>query len=254
MKVFKKQLSLEQFKSRMPGIVPAYDEYGVKHTFNTFGSHSNEPITNYNMIPCNIHVDIDEQLNFGEYSGKILSYNELVKLFHEFDKNKSIIIDTKCDTDEILSYDKEKFYNWMLDNCFPFFLFEKELKGYPLQIKKIIEYWECNRLSLSDAKKWVGKLQSLKSKCEVTLLNGNVEKRKTKDNCCEFNDYENRGGDIMLNVLDEWCTKRRSRVLCHINDYSNTSYRYEITDEDNFEVVASDDVNDEVEELEEIVE
>ena len=159
MKVIQKKISLEQFKSRMPSIIPAYDENGKQHNFVHFTDLLNEPIINYNMLPFDVQVDEDMEL--GKYSGKLYSYSTLVNIFHNLDKNFNNPLTNECQETFSLESSDEKFYNWLLDKCFPYFIFDVELKNENLNIKDIKRYWGVNRLSVKEVTIWNKKMLDL---------------------------------------------------------------------------------------------
>lgn len=220
MKVIRKQISLEPFKSRLPSIIPAYDDNGKQHDFLHIIDLNNEPIMNYGMIPFDVKVINDSSL--GEYSDKLYSYYEIVNFFHKFDKSFNENINDKCLPKENLTNTDYNFYQWLLNNCFPFFIFDIELKDKNVNLNDIKSYWGTNRLSIQEVSIWYTKLQVIKTLCE------------SEDNdkyCCQCLDYEKRGGDIFFNALKTWYDNNLSRVLCNIKDYGH-DYVYEVEDTD----------------------
>ena len=106
MRKLSKTISLEDFKSRMPSIVPAYDSNGKQHNFSHFIDFSKDPLINYGMIPFD--VQIDENDNFGEYSGKLFTFKELTNIFHKLDeKYNNIMFETCVEKEELLDFEKE---------------------------------------------------------------------------------------------------------------------------------------------------
>ena len=73
MRVIHKTISLEQFKSRMLSIIPAYDTNGNVDTFITNDDLSTSSLLNYNMYPLNIKLE----KKIGEYDDKIYTYSQL---------------------------------------------------------------------------------------------------------------------------------------------------------------------------------
>ena len=215
MKVIQKKISLEQFKSRMPSIIPAYDENGKQHNFVHFTDLLNEPIINYNMLPFDVQVDEDMEL--GKYSGKLYSYSTLVNIFHNLDKNFNNPLTNECQETFSLESSDEKFYNWLLDKCFPYFIFDVELKNENLNIKDIKRYWGVNRLSVKEVTIWNKKMLDL-SNNQLT-------------DCCIQIEYEKRGGDIVLEKLQNWYNSKLNKLICTHQDYGH-DFIYKIQDSD----------------------
>lgn len=221
MRKLSKTISLEDFKSRMPSIVPAYDSNGKQHNFSHFIDFSKDPLINYGMIPFD--VQIDENDNFGEYSGKLFTFKELTNIFHKLDeKYNNIMFETCVEKEELLDFEKE-FYKWLVKNCFPFFIFDIELENVKndINIDKIKTYWKASRLSLQEVSVWYKKMSHLKELCE---------KDKTLY-CCECDEYEKRGGEKVLSALNMWYENVVKRLICDKKEYTH-DLQYEVKDTD----------------------
>lgn len=214
MKTIHKKISLEQFKSRMPSVIPAYDKNGDIHNFNHFVDVLNEPIVNYNMIPFDVQIEEDEK--YGQYSGKLYSYKELVKIFHTLDSFYNKPLTQECVMNPTISNEDKELYKWLLKNCFPFFIFDVELEGEKVNIKDIKGYWGTNRLSIQEVITWVSKMQYLKN-------------NQTK--CCDNLEYEKRGGNIVAEKLLTWYNDVVEKVVCRYEDYGH-NFIYAVNDED----------------------
>lgn len=218
MKVISKKIFLEDFKSRMPSIIPSFlnDEL---YTFNDDNILIYQ-LTNYNMLPCNVHVFNTDKLNFGKYGDKVYTFHEIVRIFHDFDNKINNVFGKSCAEKIELSVEEKNFYKWLIKNCFPFFFFENELSDTNLNFPDIVNYWGTTRLTIPEARDWCGKMLNYKKLCEI-------DKKKY---CCECSDYIERGGELMLNKLKEWCDNFNKRTICDFNDYSETGYTYNVDD------------------------
>lgn len=234
MKVIHKKISLEQFKSRMPSIIPAYDEKGIKHDFLYLNDLQSENIVNYGMIPYNIYVDKLTDNGINKYENTIYSYHQLVRLFHSFDAHYNELMTDKCDKRDILPLDDQQFYDWLLVHCFPYFYFEKELSDKVeeltsdgITIFALLKYWNTNRLSLPEVKLWRGRMMHLKTECT-----DNYSHLQQKV-CCNCQEYKNRGGDILLNALNEWYNNITTKSVCDYTDYNN-EFKYNVKETDKY--------------------
>lgn len=82
MKHIKLKISLEQFKSRLPSIIPAYHN-DLLWTYD----NTNINKSNYNMLPCSIL-----------WHNKVVSYNRFVSMYHFVNKYIKILTNTTCNT------------------------------------------------------------------------------------------------------------------------------------------------------------
>ena len=213
MRVIQKQISLEQFKSRMPSVIPAYDENGMQHNFTHFIDLLNEPLVNYNMLPFDVQVD--ENSDLGKYSGKLFTYQALVEIFHKLDSyyNKELVFTCKK-IDNISDVDK-KFYEWLLEKCFPFFIFDLELVNYSGNIDDVKGYWGTNRLSIKEVATWTKKM---------------IELSNNTDSCAT-QEYIKRGGDDMRDALNVWFNSHIQKIICTHQDYGH-DFVYEVKETD----------------------
>lgn len=216
MKTIQKKVSLEQFKSRMPSIIPAYDENGEKHNFTPSIDVLCEPIVNYGMLPLDIQIDNDA--NLGEYSGKTFSYQQLVETYHQLDAYYNKPIPKGCYKTIHISEEDKNFYHWLSKKCFPFFIFDVELKNETdINIDEIKNYWNVNRLSIQDVGKWYKKMERL----------------STSLDCCEQNEFKKRGGKKVLDALKQWYDSCCNIIVCNKSDY-NHEFVYEVKDDDRY--------------------
>lgn len=206
MKTIQKKISLENFKSRMPSLIPAYDSMGVQREFAHLTSAFNEPLTNYGMIPFNIKIDsiiVNGKETMGEYAKKWFTYSELSSLFHELDEKK-----------DILKGSDKQMYDWLLNYCFPYLVFEQ----YEDITQEIKDYWGTDRLSFQDVVFWKGKMSELSSQCEINKCD------------CLCKEYEKRGGSKMEAYLSDWYEDKVTMILCKEED-TNHNYVYDVADD-----------------------
>lgn len=215
MRTIQKKISLEQFKSRMPSIIPAYDSNGKKHNFTHFIDLLDKPVVNYGMLPVDIQVD--EKTELGHYSGKMFSYHKLSEIYHKIDTYYNKPFTKNCCEPTYISDEDKEFYKWLSQKCFPFFVFDIELENVS-NLNDIKEYWKCNRLSIKEVSKWYKKMCSLYAD-------------KNTD-CCIEEEYEKRGGDNMKNSLIYWYNKCINMIVCDKSDYGK-SFTYKVNESDN---------------------
>jgi hypothetical protein len=219
MRVIRKQISLEQFKSRMPSIIPAYDGDGVQHDFIHITDLETEPLVNYGMLPFDVQTD--KGLNLGKYEGVLYTFKQLIDIYHELDKAYTDYLDTTCTQQIVLSEEDENMYNWLSNKCFPYFIFDIEFKKDNVNIKDIKKYWGKNKLSIQEVSYWFAKMSELKEKCDLD----------SALYCCECDEYEKRGGETMLNKLRNWYNSKIKPILCNINDYGH-DFVYDVKESD----------------------
>ena len=219
MRVIRKQISLEQFKSRMPSIIPAYDSDGVQHDFIHITDLETEPLVNYGMLPFDVQTD--KGLNLGKYEGVLYTFKQLIDIYHELDKAYTDYLDTTCTQQIVLSEEDENMYNWLSNKCFPYFIFDIEFKKDNVNIKDIKKYWGKNKLSIQEVSYWFAKMSELKEKCDLD----------SALYCCECDEYEKRGGETMLNKLRNWYNSKIKPILCNINDYGH-DFVYDVKETD----------------------
>ena len=220
MKVIQKKISLEPFISRMPSFIPAYDKNGEYHMFSFNENVNDKAMNNYGMIPCNISIT-----NNSSYKGKFYSFNELSEMLHDLNSYYIDDINVKCNQKQyqMLSDNDKLLYEWMTNYPYPIFVFTKELSNNTdININKIVKTWGTYFLTFHDVSKWIDKLQSWSDNTE----------------CCIRNDYEERGGDIVLQKLQEWFTERKENgiTICDIDkmDYNKSIKEFYCTSGDTY--------------------
>ena len=174
MKKIQKKISLEQFKSRMPGIIDSYIDNSTDNTWDFDINYRNGvPYTNYGLIPKSIELD-----------GKTVSYNTLVNWYHFIEFYVELLsINLSCGeikySNAVEYYNVEKQPKYKLSECEEFdskckeiLLYFKntsggsnivELYSYLTQTyfpKYVIEdkykdIWNKSYLSLAEVHKWI---------------------------------------------------------------------------------------------------
>lgn len=224
MKHIQKKISLEQFKSRMPSIIPAFYDSGKYYEFDGKANFDDEqqriPYTNYGMIPYSVIWDR------GYYSNKCMSYNTIASWFHfiefyinllnsnscsnsnyktaieysEYENNTNYDIESYKNFDEKIEkicgtsngsnlYENAKnTYNFMISKYFPRFEIDKDLQ----------RYWNKQYLSINDVNYWIDWFERIKN--EIGDINDVNDCPKTS-NCCDCEKFFNLGGNEMLEKL-----------------------------------------------------
>lgn len=219
MKKIQKKISLEQFKSRMPGIIDSYVGNSTDNTWDFGINYRNGvPYTNYGLIPKSIELD-----------GKTVSYNTLVNWYHfiefyvellsinltcgEIKYNNAVEyyniekqpkyklreceeFDAKCQT--ILSYFANTngcsnivdLYSYLTQTYFPKYVIEDEYK----------DIWNKSYLSLAEVHEWIKWFE------ERNSLYGNTECSKS-DDCCDCEKYKQLGGINTYNKLKNFISQ-----------------------------------------------
>lgn len=224
MKFVQKKISLEQFKSRMHGIIPAYfrnGNGGNKYYFNGKVQFDDDkkriPYTNYNLVPLNI------RWNHGKYSDKCMSYNTIASWFHFLEFYVNLLSKHGCldrnynDAAEYFNYERSDYsleeclafdgkvkvicgeptstlfdlaksvYNEMVKKYFPRFEIPNELQGE----------WNKKYLTINEAYYWIKWLSRFTNVSEVKNC-------KNNDSCCECERYFKLGGKDMIDKLNEF--------------------------------------------------
>ena len=224
MKHIQKKISLEQFKSRMPSIIPAFYDSGKYYEFDGKANFDDDnqriPFTNYGMIPYSVIWDR------GYYSNKCMSYNTIALWFHfiefyinllnsnscsnsnyktaveysEYENNTNYDIESYKNFDEKIEkicgtsngsnlYENAKnTYNFMISKYFPRFEIDKDLQ----------RYWNKQYLSINDVNYWIDWFERIKN--EIGDINDVNDCPKTS-NCCDCEKFFNLGGNEMLEKL-----------------------------------------------------
>ena len=215
MRHIQKKISLEQFKSRMPSVINAYDTKGVFYPFDGMSY----PYSNYNMTP------VDIKWNYGEYANEYMSYNTIASWYHFLiSYYNGLKIDTACsikvypsyieyfESDEKCLYSREscleldsKFhmiggadaYNYMCTTLFP---------RYTITDDDLIDYWETDTLYINDVLKWIAWFDERVRYSDINECSSLV------DSCCDCEEYKNRGGKQMCDNLKLFIDELQSKI------------------------------------------
>ena len=217
MKKIQKKISLEQFKSRMPGIIDSYIDNSTDNTWDFDINYRNGvPYTNYGLIPKSIELD-----------GKTVSYNTLVNWYHFIEFYVELLsINLSCGeikySNAVEYYNVEKQPKYKLSECEEFdskckeiLLYFKntdggsnivELYSYLTQTyfpkyaieDKYKDIWNKSYLSLAEVHKWIKWFE------ERNDLYGNIENCSKSDDCCDCEKYTKLGGLNTYNKLKEF--------------------------------------------------
>lgn len=123
MKHIQKKISLEQFKSRMPSIIPAFYDNGKYYEFNGKSNFDDDnqriPYTNYGMIPYGVKWDRGKYKFYVDDKGieHYVSYNTLSSWFHfivfylNLIKKHGCLKDNYISAEEYGNYENNQNYN-----------------------------------------------------------------------------------------------------------------------------------------------
>lgn len=240
MKQIQKKISLEQFKSRMPSIIPAFYANGKTYEFDGKVNFNDEgeriPYTNYGMIPYSVIWDR------GIYNGKCISYNKIASWFHFIEFYIGLLTSNSCSSlnyknavdyskyEININYDNESYksfdskiieicgtsngntlyenavntYNTMVSKFFPRFIIDENLQ----------KYWNKKYLSIDDVNYWIEWLGNVSNEIGNDV---NINKCKDTNNCCDCEKFFNLGGYEMLNKLKNFIngiTKQSALNYC----------------------------------------
>lgn len=214
MKKIQKKISLEQFKSRMPGIIDSYVDNANDYVWTFDINYRNGvPYTNYGLIPKSIELDdktvsyntLVNWYHFIEFYAELLSinltcgeikYNNAVEYYNVEKQPKYKLkeceeFDTKCQ--KILSYfantdggsDIVELYSYLTKTYFPKYVIEDEYK----------DIWNKSYLSLAEVHEWIKWFE------ERNDLYKNIENCSESDDCCDCEKYKKLGGFDTYNKL-----------------------------------------------------
>lgn len=216
MKKIQKKISLEQFKSRMPGIIDSYVDNSNDNTWDFNINYRNGvPYTNYGLIPKSIKLD-----------GKTVSYNTLVNWYHFIEFYAELLsINLTCGeikyNNAVEYYNVEKQPKYKLKECEEFdakcqtilSYFANPNDGYSIVAlysdltktyfpKYVIEdaykdIWNKSYLSLAEVHEWIKWFE------ERNSLSGNTECSKS-DDCCDCEKYKQLGGSETYKKLKDF--------------------------------------------------
>lgn len=220
MKKIQKKISLEQFKSRMPGIIDSYIDNSTDNTWDFDINYRNGvSYTNYGLIPKSIKLD-----------DKTVSYNTLVNWYHFIEFYVELLsinlscgeikyinaveyynvekqpkyklreceeFDEKCQT--ILSYFEHidicsnivELYSYLTQTYFPKYVIEDEYK----------DAWNKSYLSLAEVHEWIKWFE------DRNYLSGNTGDCSASHDCCDCEKYTKLGGSVTCDKLKQFISR-----------------------------------------------
>lgn len=217
MKKIQKKISLEQFKSRMPGIIDSYVNNSNDYVWTFDINYRNGvPYTNYGLIPKSIELDdklvsyntLVNWYHFIEFYAELLSinltcgeikYNNAVEYYNvekqpKYKLSECEEFDIKCQ--KILSYFANtdggsnivELYSYLTKTYFPKYVIDDEYKNI----------WNKSYLSLAEVHEWIKWFE------ERNGLYENIENCSESDDCCDCEKYKKLGGFNTYNKLKEF--------------------------------------------------
>ena len=254
MKKIQKTISLEPMTSRLPSVWPAYKDNKL-YFFddNSIKERQYEYPSNYGMIPlsfsfsnfksknynleCNSADTISFErisewyaffrkyyhlLNDAGHCGKIYSsateyYDYEIKTRY----SDELIYGNEIETYEELDakFDEiggNSFYEWLCKNVIPTYII---LSGYT-------EYWKTETLFYPDVIKWIGWLKQREYyETEANFTSGDTEHWNCKNSgitdCCDCEEYFNRGGKRTLDSMLEWYNAVQDNIAINNSKVKN---------------------------------
>lgn len=219
MNKIQKTVSLEDYKSRMSGVINAIAPDGSFVTFSRemiFNEIEGNK-SNYGMIPSDVLLDNTPLSNMVN-SGEAVSYHTLKEWFHFLEKMVNrLAVEVKCgvktydsideflgnEKEEISYEDEEKFnklggkksYEWLCENVFIRFLIPSDF----------VNEWNVSYLFLNDFFKWYGwfteRYDKYSDKSEKECIDSY--------DCCDCKDYFRLGGNAMYSSMKKWAEETK---------------------------------------------
>lgn len=255
MRRISKKLSLEQFTSRLPSLVPYYkdgDLWYVTPCNGVIGNADDRAMANYGGIPLLV-----------EYNGVRYSHYHMAKAYHFFKKYYELINNGPCmrpyssatayfdaevkngnrsDYEEldrqfeayqghvnpkvvsgkvgenvsVLYYEDDGFYKEICENYIPTF-------SIPLQYTKDPYKWSQHYLYYPDTFRWLGWFNAVEmSNSDITEYT-TIDQCSAATNCCLCEEYILRGGHGMQELLNRWIGTINERLTV-LNDCYSAAY------------------------------
>ena len=220
MKKIQKKISLEQFKSRMPGIIDSYIDNSTDNTWDFDINYRNGvSYTNYGLIPKSIKLDdktvsyntLVNWYHFIEFYVELLSinlscgeikYSNAVEYYNVEKQPKYKLreceeFDEKCQT--ILSYFEHidicsnivELYSYLTQTYFPKYVIEDEYK----------DAWNKSYLSLAEVHEWIKWFE------DRNYLSGNTGDCSASHDCCDCEKYTKLGGSVTCDKLKQFISR-----------------------------------------------
>lgn len=220
MKKIQKKISLEQFKSRMPGIIDSYIDNSTDNTWDFDINYRNGvSYTNYGLIPKSIKLDdktvsyntLVNWYHFIEFYVELLSinlscgeikYSNAVEYYNVEKQPKYKLreceeFDEKCQT--ILSYFEHidicsnivELYSYLTQTYFPKYVIEDKYK----------DAWNKSYLSLAEVHEWIKWFE------DRNYLSGNTGDCSASHDCCDCEKYTKLGGSVTCDKLKQFISR-----------------------------------------------
>ena len=237
MKHYQIKISLEQFKSRMPSIIPAYYANNRYYSFNGKGGVDIDgnriPYSNYGLYPFSIKLVYQDIWGSGDYYNKVISYNQLAKWYHFLNFYVTLLTTTTCSLinyqtaqeyynldnqkkyslEECINFDAQiisicgkddnlyqlalKTYNYLTEYYFPCFIIDSEMQNQ----------WHKKKLSIQEANYWLGWFEQRIEKYQT------VNNCSLAENCCDCEEFFRLGGMNMYNQLKYFIQNINTHIL-----------------------------------------
>lgn len=248
MRTIQKTISLEPMTSRVPSVWPAYKDNKLYYFDDaSLKEREYEYPSNYGLIPLSIsftHSFPSEEYEIG-CGGDTLSFERISKMYaffkryyhllnkaghcghiyssateyydvesdsrYAYDLEYGMNRDTYIELDDTFeSYGGDVFYNWLVENVIPTYTILKEYK----------EYWKVDTLYYPDVIRWIAWFNDRKyyeTKANYTSATSiDVEhwdcKNSAVTDCCDCEEYFNRGGNRTLDSMKEWYNNVQSNI------------------------------------------
>ena len=258
MRIIQKTISLEPMISRLPSVWPAYNGSNDVYYFDdeSLKERQYEYPTNYGMIPLTLSFT-SNTYDLGCNSSNTMSFESLDKIYTFFKNYNHLLnkaghcgrvytsateyydveVDNKYvseleygtnrdvyeEMDErYSSYGGNSFYSWICNNIIPTYNISSAYT----------EYWKRETLFYPDVIKWIAWFKEREGyetsanyiePTEEDVEHWNCKNSEVKD-CCDCEEYFNRGGKRECDSMLEWYTELQKNINKINNEVSaNTS-------------------------------
>lgn len=213
MRVIKKQISLENFTSRLPGVVPAYRERdGKLYFFDEESLKAREYAfpSNYGLVPMSVKIG-DKCLSWETISDWYYFFVEYYHLLKDSRRCRAevytsatdyYIHESKNGYADQMKYGVSRYIYQALDDVYKEREFAKDtiFKCIPsMDIpKEYVDYWHTTKLYYPDFIKWKGWFMDRYAKYKSYT---GINECSNATDCCDCTEYFNRGGNDMYGKL-----------------------------------------------------
>lgn len=236
MKHIQKKISLEQFKSRMPSIVPAFYDIGKYYEFDgksNFDDNNRIPCTNYGLVPYSIKWDRGKYKFYVDENNieHFISFKTLSSWFHFIEFYINLLKKHGCltnnyisaeeygkfenndsyDSDDYLEFDRKIIEICQNDDDKNKTLYDIAVNTYNDMIityfprfeieEKYQNAWNKKFLSINEVNYWINWFQTTRDKIEIA---NNINECIKTTNYCDCKLFFNLGGSEMLEKLKKF--------------------------------------------------